>query len=97
MATAELMRYFYQAMLKDGLPPSAALRAAKVRMWQQRRWRSPYFWAAFVMQGKYDHSPVIVTHAQSHNSSAVMISAAVLLLALGSFLTFHFMRQRSWQ
>lgn len=97
MATAELMRYFYQAMLKDGLPPSAALRAAKVKMWQQRRWRSPYFWAAFVMQGKYDRSPVVVTHTQSHNSSAVMISAAIFLLGLGSFLTFHFMRRRSWQ
>lgn len=97
VATAELMRYFYQAMLKDGLPPSAALRAAKEKMWKQKRWQSPYFWAAFVMQGKYDHSPVIVAQAHTQNSTAVMISAAVLLLALGAFLTFHFVRRRGWQ
>lgn len=34
-ATAELMQRFYQGMLKQNLPPSAALRAAQVAMWQQ--------------------------------------------------------------
>jgi tetratricopeptide (TPR) repeat protein len=52
-ATAELMEHFYNSMLKDGLPPEAALRAAKAAMWKQERWRSPYYWAAFVFQGEY--------------------------------------------
>ena len=51
--TAELMRRFYAHMLKDGQTPAAALRAAQVEMAGQTLWRSPYFWAAFVMQGDW--------------------------------------------
>jgi CHAT domain-containing protein len=52
-ATAELMRRFYGAMLKDGLPPAAALRYAKESVRRQKRWRAPYYWAGFVLQGEY--------------------------------------------
>ena len=52
-ATAELMKRFYRQMLQDGMTPAAALRAAQVDMWQQKRWRSPYYWAAFVLQGEW--------------------------------------------
>lgn len=53
-ATSELMRYFYKAMLKDGLKPSAALRNAQVMMVKQKRWKSPFYWAAFTIQGEYN-------------------------------------------
>jgi CHAT domain-containing protein len=52
-ATAELMRRFYAGMLKDGERPAAALRAAQVAMWREGAWRSPYFWAGFVLQGEW--------------------------------------------
>ena len=52
-ATADLMRRFYNKVLKDGLRPSAALREAQVEMWKQPGWRSPYYWAAFTMQGEW--------------------------------------------
>jgi CHAT domain-containing protein/Tfp pilus assembly protein PilF len=52
-ATAELMKQLYVGVLKEGQPPSAALRAAQVAMWKARRWQSPYYWAAFVMQGEW--------------------------------------------
>ena len=52
-ATAELMRLFYTGMLKDGRPPAAALRAAQIEMFRQKRWQSPYYWAAFVLQGEW--------------------------------------------
>jgi CHAT domain-containing protein/tetratricopeptide (TPR) repeat protein len=52
-ATAELMKRFYQQMLQEGKTPAAALRAAQVEMWQQKRWHSPYYWAAFVLQGEW--------------------------------------------
>ena len=51
--TAVLMTSFYQAMLKEGLPPSMALREAKLQMYRQREWRSPYYWSAFVLQGEF--------------------------------------------
>ncbi|MBL8208150.1 MAG: tetratricopeptide repeat protein [Blastocatellia bacterium] len=52
-ATAELMTKFYEKMLKAGERPAAALRAAQVEMWRQKQWQSPYYWAAFVMQGEW--------------------------------------------
>ena len=52
-ATAELMSHFYTAMLKDGLLPAAALKKAKREMWKQERWRAPFYWAAFTLQGEY--------------------------------------------
>jgi tetratricopeptide (TPR) repeat protein len=52
-ATSELMAKFYQKMLKEGQRPAAALRSAQVEMWRQRQWQSPYFWAAFVLQGEW--------------------------------------------
>ena len=52
-ATSELMTKFYQKMLKQGVRPAAALRAAQVEMWKQKAWQSPYYWAAFILQGEW--------------------------------------------
>lgn len=52
-ATADLMTRFYEKMLKQGARPAAALRAAQVEMWKQKQWQSPYYWAAFTMQGEW--------------------------------------------
>ena len=51
-AAAELMKRFYQGFLIDRLPPAAALRAAKVSMLKEKQWESPFYWAAFVLQGE---------------------------------------------
>lgn len=52
-ATAEFMRLFYQAILKSGQAPAAALFTAQRQMAAQRRWSSPYYWAAFQLHGEY--------------------------------------------
>lgn len=51
-ATAELMRLFYQKMLKEDMSPAAALGAAQVMMSGQKRWSHPYYWAGFILQGE---------------------------------------------
>ncbi|UNU20515.1 CHAT domain-containing protein [Microcoleus vaginatus PCC 9802] len=51
--TATLMSSFYQGMLQKGLTPAAALRAAQLEMLKQEEWRSPYYWAAFTLQGEW--------------------------------------------
>lgn len=51
--TSELMVKFYRKMLKERQRPSAALRAAQVEMWQEGKYRDPFFWAPFVIQGEY--------------------------------------------
>jgi len=53
VATAVLMERFYKGMLMENLRPAAALRRAQVEMWKQRRWASPYYWAAFTLQGEW--------------------------------------------
>ena len=52
-ATVEQMRHFYRAMLGQGMRPAAALRSAQLKLRQDQRWKSPYFWAAFQIQGEW--------------------------------------------
>lgn len=53
-ATAELMARFYKRMLgAEGQPAAAALRAAQVEMWKEKRWAAAYHWAAFILQGEW--------------------------------------------
>jgi len=52
-ATAELMTSMYRSMLREGMRPAAALRAAQLEMRKQKRWESPYYWAAFVQHGEW--------------------------------------------
>jgi len=52
-ATSELMKALYQQMLVHHLRPAAALRAAQIAIWKQPRWKSPYYWGAFAIQGDW--------------------------------------------
>lgn len=53
LATAELMTRFYRSMLgEERRSPAGALRAAQIAVWQDKRWQSPYYWSAFVLQGE---------------------------------------------
>jgi len=52
-ATAELMKRFYKNLLDKKQKPAAALRNAQLELSSIVRWRSPYFWSAFVLQGDW--------------------------------------------
>jgi CHAT domain-containing protein/Tfp pilus assembly protein PilF len=52
-ATSELMKAFYGKMLKTGLKPAAALRAAQIEIWRNQTFTNPYYWAAFTLQGEW--------------------------------------------
>ena len=53
-ATSKLMEQFYQKMLDKKLNPVEALREAQLEMWKSGGdWSSPYFWAAFTIQGDW--------------------------------------------
>jgi CHAT domain-containing protein len=52
-ATAELMTRFYRKALVEGARPAAALRAAQIEMWRDKRWEAPHYWAAFTLQGEW--------------------------------------------
>jgi CHAT domain-containing protein/tetratricopeptide (TPR) repeat protein len=54
-ATAELMQRFYGHMVRDKLPPSAALARAQseFRRHRDKRLRNPYYWAGFELYGEW--------------------------------------------
>jgi CHAT domain-containing protein/tetratricopeptide (TPR) repeat protein len=52
-ATSDLMGRLYRGILgKRQLTPAAALREAQVSLWREQRWRAPYYWAGFTLQGE---------------------------------------------
>ncbi|MBL8186825.1 MAG: CHAT domain-containing protein [Acidobacteria bacterium] len=51
-ATSEFMTRFYRGLLIGKQSPAAALRAAQISMWNGKQWQSPYYWAAFTLQGE---------------------------------------------
>lgn len=52
-ATAELMTIFYRNLLQKQMTPARALSAAQIELQKQPRWRSPYYWGAFTLQGEW--------------------------------------------
>lgn len=76
-STAVLMEHFYNAVLQDGLTPSAALKYAKEAVRRERGWQSPYFWAGFVLQGEYRNQIV------NKKSPGVITPATVVLTLMG--------------
>ena len=51
--TATLMKSFYTKMLQQNLNPSQALREAQLELFRSKNWVSPYYWAAFTLQGEW--------------------------------------------
>jgi CHAT domain-containing protein/Flp pilus assembly protein TadD len=53
LSTATLMKNFYQKYLEGKQNPVAAMRAAQLDMWKSGKWKAPYYWAAFTVQGEW--------------------------------------------
>ncbi len=52
-ATAELMAELYRSMWQQEHSPAAALRQAQLSVIRQKKWRDPYYWGAFIVQGDW--------------------------------------------
>lgn len=92
-ATAELMKHFYEGMFHRGLTPAAALRDAQLGMWKQKRWRAPYYWAAFVLQGQYDQKEMAGFQRSPGKRWAIAAGIATTLFLL-AFLLLRRRRKR---
>jgi CHAT domain-containing protein len=51
--TPELMRRFYSGILIDKRRPAEALRAAQLSLMKEPKYASPFYWAAFTLQGEW--------------------------------------------
>jgi CHAT domain-containing protein/tetratricopeptide (TPR) repeat protein len=81
-ATAELMKRFYANLLQRGMTPPAALRAAQNSIRQEPQWRSPYFWAAFTLQGEYRRVIKPARSGFTIGTLPLAIGASAILLAV---------------
>jgi CHAT domain-containing protein len=79
-ATAALMTHFYRGLIEKGLTPAAALREAQLQMREQKRWRAPYYWAGFVIQGKYNERITLPVRASNSSHLWVLGLAGLLLM-----------------
>ena len=52
-STAELMKRFYRALLKEGRRPPDALRQAQLELSRHPRFSAPFYWAGFALQGDW--------------------------------------------
>jgi CHAT domain-containing protein len=87
-ATAELMRLFYDNMLRKGRTPSAALRDAQNNIRRRPEWSSPYYWAAFTLQGEYREviRPARTSRDVAFYRIPAWIAALLTLTAAGAWL-----------
>jgi len=91
-ATTQLMTEFYKGLFEEGLTASAALRKAKVKMWQQSRYREPFYWAAFVLQGEYQEKITPPVRRQSATRNALPV---VFIIITFGFLIVLLIRRRA--
>lgn len=92
-ATTEFMKHFYNALLVEHLPPSLALKNAKTALWSQKRWRSPYFWAAFELHGEYQQPIGMIQ--QRHFSFYLLWLGVIAICLTASYYLWRRFRRKS--
>ena len=92
LATTTLMTYFYDGLLRQGMPTAAALRSAKLRMKQDKRWSAPYYWAGFTLQGEYLNRVVVEKNSSSWFKYLTYVAPALLVFIVVVFQR----RRRRW-
>jgi CHAT domain-containing protein len=93
-ATAELMKLFYTNMLQAGMKPTEALRAAQNTIRQNPNWNSPYYWAAFTLQGDFRDGIKTKPAALGSGLNLIVIAAGLMILLSWMYLSHRRMRAR---
>jgi len=94
-ATAALMEDLYQSMLQKGMSPAAALRAAKLKVRQDKRWSAPYYWAGFVVQGEYTNHITVENNSRRNLGMIVLLSLLLISCGLIAFKTLATKRNKN--
>jgi hypothetical protein len=85
------MKNFYAAMANENLTPSKALQKAQIKMYRSKNHHSPFYWAAFTVQGDYKNVPDVA----SGFGNWVYLPPVAVVLFLGAFSGFRFIRRRN--
>lgn len=94
VATKELMTEFYRGLADNGLSPTAALRQAQIRTFNDPRYRSPFYWAAFAASGD---GRVNITFASKTRVYLFYATAFVLFSIIAIFGLRHYHRRNRFQ
>ena len=95
-ATAELMKHFYDGMFQKGLTPAAALREAQLAMWNQKRWHAPFYWAAFVIQGRYNQTENVDSRSIMPWTVKIVFGVIIVSLLLGTLVLVMRRRRKTY-
>lgn len=79
-ATVELMKNFYESLAKENATPSKALRDAQIKLSKNSIYNSPFYWAAFTVQGDFRHATNLAPDS-SYPSYFMIIFSAFLIFA----------------
>lgn len=90
-ATSELMKRFYSNMLQRGMRPAEALQAAQNSIRQEPQWSSPFYWAAFTIQGDY-RNDIKTARVIADSTPVVPIAIGFALLASTLWVSYRRMR-----
>ncbi|MEO6589637.1 MAG: CHAT domain-containing tetratricopeptide repeat protein [Pyrinomonadaceae bacterium] len=90
-ATLELMKNFYDAMANEKVTPSKALQKAQIKMWQSKRYQSPFYWAAFTVQGDFKNVPDV---SRGFGGWIYFLSFGIVL-CLAAFSGYRIIRRRN--
>jgi len=82
-ATAELMKRFYTNLLQHGMTPAAALRDAQKSIRREPQWSSPFYWAAFTLQGDYNQVIPPAAPRPSKRYPVIIVLIVLVLATLG--------------
>jgi CHAT domain-containing protein/uncharacterized protein HemY len=88
-ATAELMKQFYANMLQHKMAPASALREAQNSIRRQPQWRSPYYWAAFTLQGDSSRVIKIAPGRWMPGRLQIVFGLSLILLLAGAALWYR--------
>lgn len=89
-ATAELMKNFYQELSTKNLVPSQALQTAQIKMRQNPNFKSPFYWAAFTVQGEF-RQPISVN---TNRFSYLWIVLTTIFVGLVIWFVIRFVKAR---
>ena len=86
-AARELMKNFYSELASGKVSTSEALRRAQIKLRQNPQYQSPFYWAAFTIEGDYQNIP------QFSVKRNYKIYALVSIILLGLFALYLYRRR----
>jgi len=79
------MEGFYSNLMKSDMTPSQALRDAQLKMQQSPIYSSPFYWAAFNLQGDFRRTPKLSPRTPNLAILFIIVSVAALAIAYGLY------------